>query len=63
MKSAECWKTEIMTTSADGSNPTNPELIGAELKRCADELASCDISMQVLRKKIQRERQEPPEKL
>ena len=30
---------------------SNPELIGAELKRCADELASCDISMQVLRKR------------
>lgn len=42
---------------------SNPELIGAELKRCADELASCDISMQVLRKKIQSERQETPKTL
>ena len=32
----------------------NPELIGRELKRCADELASCDISMQTIRNLIRR---------
>lgn len=30
-------------------NITNQELIVSELKRCADELASCDISMQTIR--------------
>lgn len=30
----------------------NPELIVRELKRCADELASCDVSMQTLRNLI-----------
>lgn len=30
----------------------NPELIGRELKRCADELASCDVSMQTIRNLI-----------
>lgn len=31
----------------------NAELIGRELKRCADELASCDVSMQTIRDLIQ----------
>ena len=31
----------------------NAELIGRELKRCADELASCDVSMQTIRNLIQ----------
>ena len=30
-------------------NMKNPELIAAELKRCADELAACDVSMQTIR--------------
>lgn len=30
----------------------NPEMIGKELKRAADELASCDISMQTIRQLI-----------
>lgn len=30
----------------------NPELIGRELKRCADELAACDLSMETIRKLI-----------
>ena len=30
----------------------NPELIVRELKRCADELAACDISMQTIRNLI-----------
>ncbi len=30
----------------------NPELIGQELKRCADELAACDLSMETIRKLI-----------
>ena len=30
----------------------NPELIQQELRRCANELASCDVSMQTLRKII-----------
>ena len=30
----------------------NPELISRELKRCADELASCDLSMQTIRNLI-----------
>ena len=30
----------------------NPELIVRELKRCADELASCDVSMQTIRNLI-----------
>jgi putative GTP pyrophosphokinase len=30
----------------------NAELIGRELKRCADELASCDVSMQTIRNLI-----------
>lgn len=32
----------------------NPELIGRELKRCADELASCDLSMQTIRNLIRK---------
>ncbi len=31
---------------------SDPELIGQELKRCANELASCDVSMQALRRVI-----------
>lgn len=31
----------------------NPELITQELKRCADELASCDLTMQTIRNLIQ----------
>ncbi|MCH3951162.1 MAG: GTP pyrophosphokinase family protein [Acidaminococcus sp.] len=34
-------------------NIKNPELIVAELKRCADELAACDLSMQTIRNLIQ----------
>ena len=34
----------------------NPELIGRELKRCADELASCDVSMQTIRNLIRARR-------
>lgn len=30
----------------------NPQLIVRELKRCADELASCDVSMQTIRNLI-----------
>ncbi len=33
----------------------NPELIVRELKRCADELASCDLSMQTIRNLIRAE--------
>lgn len=33
-------------------NIRNPELIGQELKRCADELAACDLSMETIRKLI-----------
>ncbi|WP_270508179.1 GTP pyrophosphokinase [Lactobacillus gasseri] len=33
----------------------NPEMIGKELKRVADELASCDVSMQTLRHLIREE--------
>ena len=33
----------------------NAPLIEQELKRCADELASCDISMQTIRKLIREE--------
>ncbi len=33
----------------------NPELIGRELKRCAEELAACDVSMQTLRNLVNRE--------
>ncbi len=32
----------------------NAELIGRELKRCADELASCDVSMQTIRNLIRK---------
>ena len=32
----------------------NAELIGRELKRCADELASCDVSMQTIRNLIKK---------
>ncbi len=31
---------------------SDPELIGQELRRCANELASCDVSMQALRRVI-----------
>lgn len=31
----------------------NPERIGRELKRCADQLASCDVQMQTIRQLIQ----------
>lgn len=31
---------------------SNQELIVAELKRCADEMASCDVSMQTIRNMI-----------
>lgn len=34
---------------------TNAEMITRELKRCADELASCDLSMQTIRNLIQME--------
>ena len=30
----------------------NPEMIVRELKRCADELAACDVSMQTIRNLI-----------
>ena len=30
-------------------DPKRAELLSQELKRCADELASCDISMQTIR--------------
>ena len=33
----------------------NPEMIGRELKRVADELASCDVSMQTIRQLIREE--------
>ncbi len=33
----------------------NPEMIGEELKRVADELASCDVSMQTIRQLIREE--------
>ena len=33
----------------------NPELIVKELKRCADELAACDVSMQTIRNLINTE--------
>ena len=33
----------------------NPEMIGRELKRVADELASCDVSMQMIRQLIREE--------
>ena len=33
----------------------NPEMITRELKRCADELASCDLSMQTIRNLIHQE--------
>lgn len=33
----------------------NPELIGQELKRCADELAGCDLSMQTIRNLMREE--------
>ena len=33
----------------------NPELIGRELKRCAEELAACDVSMQTLRNLVNRD--------
>ena len=36
-------------------NIKNPELIVKELKRCADELAACDISMQTIRNLINEE--------
>ena len=34
-------------------NITNHERITKELKRCADELASCDLNMQTIRKLIE----------
>lgn len=34
-------------------NIKNPERIGKELKRCADQLASCDVQMQTIRQLIQ----------
>ena len=36
-------------------NIKNPEMISRELKRCADELASCDLSMQTIRNLIKEE--------
>lgn len=33
----------------------NAEMISRELKRCADELASCDFSMQTIRNLIRRQ--------
>lgn len=36
----------------------NQELITSELKRCADELASCDLSMQTIRNLIREDQQE-----
>ena len=37
----------------------NLELVTAELKRCADELASCDLSMQTIRNIIREKGEEP----
>lgn len=34
----------------------NTEIITRELKRCADELASCDVSMQTIRRMIQQQK-------
>ena len=34
----------------------NPEMITRELKRCADELASCDLTMQTIRNSNSRRR-------
>lgn len=39
-------------------NIQNPERITRELKRCADELASCDLTMQTIRDLIQRSDQD-----
>ncbi len=39
-------------------NIKNPEMITRELKRCADELASCDLSMQTIRNLIRQEHEE-----
>jgi ppGpp synthetase/RelA/SpoT-type nucleotidyltranferase len=39
-------------------NIANAELITAELKRCADELAACDLSMQTIRKLIEESAEE-----
>lgn len=36
-------------------NIKDPELIGQELKRCADELAGCDLSMQTIRNLMREE--------
>lgn len=33
----------------------NAALIGQELKRCADELAACDLAMQTIRNLLQEE--------
>lgn len=33
-------------------NIKNPERIGRELKRCADQFASCDVQMQTIRQLI-----------
>jgi ppGpp synthetase/RelA/SpoT-type nucleotidyltranferase len=34
----------------------NPEMISQELKRVADELASCDISMQTIRQLVREDK-------
>lgn len=34
---------------------SDPEMISRELKRCADELASCDLTMQTIRNLIRHE--------
>jgi len=41
---------------------TNQKILDQELKRCADELASCDITMQTIRDMIRADEQEPEEK-
>jgi ppGpp synthetase/RelA/SpoT-type nucleotidyltranferase len=33
-------------------NISNPEMIAQELRRCANDLAACDVSMQTLRRLI-----------
>ena len=38
----------------------NQKMLENELKRCADELASCDITMQTIRDMIRADEQEPP---
>ena len=54
----DCWAS-LEHEMKYKKNITNQKMLNNELKRCADELASCDITMQTIRDLIRGDEQEP----